>query len=191
MIKLSFSAQPLWHFQRPAHRPRFIRLRTTATQNRSLIWRHLPMGTQRRRPHPRTRHRRSMQPRFIHHRQSTWCQLPSTRLRWCRAITQRPWFRSQYMPTRPGIRVATGMGGAATITGIRSQYMPTRPGIRVATGMAGAATITGMGGAKHLTRNEVTTIGRPSRLTAVAPEPLVFTETGATLIRVLRQPCLS
>src|SRR5260370_28428952 len=84
------------------------------------------------------------------------------------------------MPTPQGIGVATGMGGAATTTGIRSQYMPTRPGIRVATGMGGAATTTGMGGAKHLTRNVVATIGRPSRLTAVAPEPLVFTETGAT-----------
>ena len=94
--------QPLWYFQRPAHRHKFIRLRTTATLSRSLIWRHLPMGTQRR-PHRRTRHRRSMQPRFIHHRQSTWCQLPSTRLQWCRAITQRPWFRSQYMPTPRGI----------------------------------------------------------------------------------------
>jgi hypothetical protein len=79
-------------------------------------------------PPPRTRHRRSMQPRFIHHRQSTWCQLPSTQLQWCRAITQRPWFRSQYMPTPRGIGVATGMGGAATATG--------------------------MGGAKHLTRND-------------------------------------
>jgi hypothetical protein len=56
--------------------------------------------------------------RFIHHRQSTWCQLPSTRLQWCRAITQRPWFRGQYMPTRPGIGVATGTGGAATATGM-------------------------------------------------------------------------
>jgi hypothetical protein len=124
---------------------------TTATQNRSLIWRHLPMGTQRR-PHRRTRHRRSMQPRFIHHRQSTWCQLPSTQLQWCRAITQRPWFRSQYMPTPRGIGVATGMGGAATAS---SQYMPTPRGIGVvATGMGGAATATGMGGAKHLIRND-------------------------------------
>jgi len=97
------------------------------------------------------RHRRSMQPRFIHHRQSTWCQLPSTQLQWCRAITQRPWFRSQYMPTPQGIGVATGMGGAATAS---SQYMPTPRGIGVATGMGGAATATGMGGAKHLTRND-------------------------------------
>jgi hypothetical protein len=102
-------------------------------------------------PPPRTRHRRSMQPRFIHHRQSTWCQLPSTQLQWCRAITQRPWFRSQYMPTPRGIGVATGMGGAATAS---SQYMPTPRGIGVATGMGGAATATGMGGAKHLTRND-------------------------------------
>jgi hypothetical protein len=99
---------------------------TTATQNRSLIWRHLPMGTQRRRSRRRTRHRPSMQPRFIQHRQSTWCQLLSTQLQWCRAITLRPWFRSQYMPTRQGIGVATGMGGAAT-----------------ATGMGGAKTVTG------------------------------------------------
>src|SRR5437763_1966881 len=35
----------------------------------------------------------------------SWCQLPSTQLQWCRAITQRPWFRSQYMPTPRGIGV--------------------------------------------------------------------------------------
>jgi len=111
------------------------------------------MATQRRRPHRRTRHRRSMQPRFIQHRKSTWCRLLSTQLQWCRAITQRPWFRSQHMPTPQGIGVATGMmGGAATATG---QYMPTPRGIGVATGMmGGAATAIGMGGAKHLTRND-------------------------------------
>ena len=59
-----------------------------------------------------------MQPRFIHPRQSTWCRLLSTQLQWCRAITQRPWFRGRYMPTRPGIGVATGTGGAATATGM-------------------------------------------------------------------------
>jgi hypothetical protein len=42
----------------------------------------------------------------------------------CRAITQRLWFRrrplfrGQYMPTRQGIGVATGMGGTATATGM-------------------------------------------------------------------------
>ena len=43
-------------------------------------------------------------------------------LLWCRAITQRrsfrrrPLFRGECMPTRQGIGMATGMGGAATAT---------------------------------------------------------------------------
>ena len=102
-------------FQRLAHRPKFMRLRTTATQIRSLTWRHLTKDTQRRHHHRPTRHRLYMQLRFIRRRQSTWCQLLSmSRL----LSTERPWFRVQYMRTRQGIGVATGVAGTVMATGM-------------------------------------------------------------------------
>ena len=74
-------------------------------------------------PHRRTPHRLSMQPRFIQHHQSTWCRSLSTQHR--RWYMRRPWFRGQYMPTRPGIGVATGMvGTAATATGMLGGAKP-------------------------------------------------------------------
>src|SRR5260370_13781887 len=39
-------------------------------------------------PPPASWHRRSMRPRFIQHRQSTWCQLLPTHLPGCRVITR-------------------------------------------------------------------------------------------------------
>ena len=68
---LSLSELSLWYFQRLVHRPKFIRLRTMATQNRSLISRHPPTGMRLRQPHRSTRRRRSMQLPFMHPRQST------------------------------------------------------------------------------------------------------------------------